>query len=285
MKTKTQTKRHQKASKKPFKHAKKLKKQAVESCIQVDGATTAESTALARAAALGDSFTRVTYPTADLIAEAKELCTARDDVPDLASRGYPVTSEHFDRIDAYARLISRIEVQQMLMLETQVHETAEAEAKRDRLLTIRERLERIVEAAGIRAVPNDFTNLDALQKSMNNFANFIREKFALLSDTATVTALLAEVEVVSESAVQARMASKQLANQRTLRTKAIDQLKRLLFDELRHVSKQGLAAYPDDVMRDMAYRLERLGSKDKRAKKTPEVPVTPDELKSPDVAA
>ena len=286
MKTKTQTKRHQKASAKPMKHAKRLKKEAKQSCIRVDDATPEESAALVQAAALSDSFARVTQPSSDLIAEAKEMSTARDDVADLMRRGYPVTSEHFDRIETYARLISRLEVQQTLMLETQVHETADAQAKRDRLFTIQERLMRIVEAAGVEngKFTSDFTNLDTLRKSMLDFSNFIREKFTQLSDADTVRALLSEADALVESAVETRMASKQIAKQRTLRTKAIDQLKRLLFDEMRHVSKQGLAAYPDDVMRDLAYRLERFASKNKRAKNAPETPVTP-ELKAPDFAA
>lgn len=64
------------------------------------GLTPEKPRAVTRAAALGDSFTRVTYPTADLNAEAKEMCTARDDVAEFTLRGDPVTSGNFDRIDA-----------------------------------------------------------------------------------------------------------------------------------------------------------------------------------------
>ena len=56
-------------------------------------------------------------------------------------------------------------------------------------------------------------------------------------------------------------------------------------DTMRHISKQGLAAYPDDVTRDRVYRLERLTSAKKPAKKTEDPPAASADDATNEVAA
>jgi hypothetical protein len=56
---------------------------------------------------------------------------------------------------------------------------------------------------------------------------------------------------------RARAEGKRLAKERATGTRTMGQLKRLLFDQLRHLSTQGFSAYPHDLNRLAAYGLAR----------------------------
>ena len=64
-----------------------------------------DNSMLLEAAHLGDDFVRVPYPVVDLLAEAREMLPARDDVPELVKRGYAITDEMFGRVEVLASLL------------------------------------------------------------------------------------------------------------------------------------------------------------------------------------
>ncbi len=270
-----------------MKNQKKKVPQHSNDSVIPSKAVTEESMRVA-ATSLGDSFARVSYQSADLLAEASEMIIARSDAPDLAARGYSVTPETFDRIDLLARMLTAAEVDQELIIEDRKLKTSDADEKRARLLVIRDRLARIGEAAGLpeSLFSVDASRFDTISRDMLKVIGKVRKSISKLPDQAQVETFIDEAKSLIKAERVSRSEGAQFANDRSAATRLVDQIKRLLFDELRHVSKQGTAAYPDDPKRDLAYRLDALYRKSKRSKSdSPVDPEAPVALEKPDVAA
>ena len=241
-----------------------------------------EAAMRARAAALGDSFPRVKARSADLLTQANKLAPAIADVSELAARGYPVTHDHYQCVAILARMLTDIEVTQAIVAEDRKVKTAQAEAHRARLLVIRDLLARVGEAADL---PESYFMVDGneiatFRRGMLNMVGFVRKHQTQLADHARVEALLIEAETLLRNEDGLRGEGSELGVDRTEVTKTGDQIKRLLFDQMRHLSKQGLAAYPDDPKRELLYAWAWRPSK-KSKKEAPE----PTELSDSDVAA
>jgi len=97
-----------------------------------------------------------------------------------------------------------------------------------------------------------------------------------LPDKAKLAAWVAEVRSLVNDEKAARARSREFEAQRQATTRRMDQLKRLLFDQMRRISKLGLAAYPGDLKRQIAYGLDRFVGKRRKAGE-PSNEETPDE--------
>ncbi len=221
-------------------------------------------------ASLGASFQRTTYSVADLTAEATEMLVAKTDVTDLVRREYPVTEASFERIELLLEVLLPLEVEQVMLFEARKVKTAAAEETRQKLLVKRELLSRIGEAAELapEVFMVDSTRHEELHRGMTRLVSIVRQHRAKLADKARVDDLLEEVEQLIKNEETARKQVQALSDERMLATLKADQAKRLMLDEMRHISKQGLAAYPNDPSRDRAYRLERLTNR--KSKKKPD---------------
>jgi len=235
------------------------------------------------AGAIGDSFTRVNYPSADVIAETTEMLPARADVKAFQARGYPVTTTMFDRLTILLALLTPAEAQQSMAIEDRKVKTAEAEGSRDRLLAIRDHLAAIGEAGGLLSATFtvDTARYDVLVTDTKEMIDKVRRLRAQMSDKAVVDALLNEAEALIDADAQSRAAANALADQKKVSTLLADQIKRLLVDQLRHISRQGLAAFPNDITRERMYRLERFAGRRSPKKKGDETePVADDAVDS-----
>lgn len=243
-----------------------------------------ESTILEEAAQLGSNYPKVAYPTVDMLAETREMLLARGDVPDLMSREYAVSDAMFMRLEFLSSLLGPRSVRAEAPRD-RPDKTEAAEASRASLMSIREQLALIGVAAGFKA--SDFTvDLTSYNRLVDSMAGVIGDVVDMrdeLPDKAKVDALVAEATVLIDAELAARLKGAVLSKQRINTTKTVGQLKRLLLDQLRHLSKQGLAAYPGDAVRELWYRLDRFQSGSKKGDSV--APVTPALTDDPGVAA
>jgi hypothetical protein len=187
--------------------------------------------------------------------EAEDLLLARADAADMAKRGYPVADWMFEQI-AMLVLLLRSSFSSRAMVGDEQRTVAEtAAAARSRMFVIRERLGAICDAVGFDSevlsapVPR---GVDDIGEHMAALCDVLRPHVARLPDRAVVEALLVEVEQL-------------VVDEKT--TLTVHQLKRMLYDQVRRVSKQGLSAYPNDPARALSYRLERFAKPSGGAKK------------------
>lgn len=222
-----------------------------------------EDSLLAEAIALGSAFSTVTSHPADLIADAEELLKARGDASDLMKRKYRVTAGMFTRVELLMRLINAGIAAQGRQVEASKAKTASADAARARLIVLRGQLAGIAKAAGI---PAPLFSLDTKNTARLNVVMMKMEE--VLDNVAAYREHMPDLERVDALVAEAR---KLIAEQKETRTDArlmragtsSDSLRqaqyiRLLMDVLQHLSNQGLAAYPDDAVREPLYRLDHV---------------------------
>lgn len=241
-----------------------------------------DNSMLLEAAHLGDDFVRVPYPVVDLLAEAREMLPARDDVPELVKRGYAITDEMFGRVEVLASLLGPTAVRAEVD-EDRGDNTETAKRAREVLLSTREQLMRI--GAVIDLDPQIFTidsrRYDSLVDTMATVIHKVTAHRDELPDREKVDALIAQAQELIEAELASRVAGKFVAAKHADNTKRVNQLKRLLFDQMRYISKIGYAAYSGDAIRDVSYGLPRLVSTSGKHKQND---VSPTELTNTKVA-
>ncbi len=242
---------------------------------------TADS-ALSEATQLGDHFVRVPYPVIDLLAEAREMLPARHDVPELVRRGYVIADEMFDRIEVFASLLGPTAVRAEVD-EERGDNTEAATHAREVLLSTRDQLMRIGAVVGLD--PQIFTidsrRYDSLVDTMARVIHKVAAHRNELPDREKVDALIAQAQQLIKAELASRVAGTFVAAKHADNTKLVNQLKRLLFDQMRYVSKIGYAAYSGDAIRDVSYGLPRLASTSRKHKQND---VSPTELTDTKVA-
>jgi fructoselysine-6-P-deglycase FrlB-like protein len=246
---------------------------------RISGAVPTEKSIMAEVHAQGPVFSVVKQPPADLIADADEMLAFRGDAKDMAARGYWVTDGMFTRMQLLADLLTRYATgQDESALETKA-KVEEAERARVRLLEIRESLARIGVAAGLQ--PSQFSlRLDATKRlsfvllNMKKVLLVVKKYRTKLPDRALVDAMVAEAtQLISANATLRAKASSD-RGARSMDGQVGQQLARMLFEVLQHLSHQGLAAYQKDLSRRAAYRLDHVYAR-RGARSTPDAPTTP----------
>ena len=250
--------------------SKKAKPQEAALIQPIQPTEITEETVLAEALALGPDFLRVKVSADDLVAETEELSQARGDVKELAARGFPVTFEMFDRIQIIANMLAPGAATRSLVRDERKAKTRTANDARARLIAIRERLGLLGAAAGIdrRQLRIKTRGAEKVGERMREMIDVVQKSRARFSDLATLDSLIAEATLLIDQEKASRLAGGRLSDRSEATTRRIGQLKRLLFDQLHHISRQGLAAFPDDPSRDRWYRFERFVSKPSKKKLT-----------------
>jgi len=239
-----------------------MSKQAKTNAAEAISTTrTTEAGILTDAERMGDEFTRVPYPTVALLAEAREMELAKPDLPDLVQRGYDISAESFERLAMLALLLGPNGIRAILP-EKRVKRTEVAEESREKLLAIREQLALIGEAGGVDAADFvlDTRRYDVLVDSVATVLQNVKANRAKMADKKRVDALVAQAAALIQIEMTSRLDGSVIAAQRSELTRRVHQIKRMLYDQMRHISKQGLAAYPGDPVRGVYYRLDRLTS-------------------------
>ncbi|MBI5498577.1 MAG: hypothetical protein HY904_26485 [Deltaproteobacteria bacterium] len=218
---------------------------------------------LAEAAALGDHFSEVTSHPADVIADAEEMLGARQDLADLIAREYPVSEGMLKRIELLKDLLSPHAAELVRSAAASTLKTQDADAACDRLVAIRGELGKIGDAAGI---PADLFSLQSRKTQRLNVVmmrmDVVLENVAAvrahLPDKARVDRLVVEARDLIDQQKAARRAARLMRADRGQGSLQQERLERLLMDVMMHVSKQGLAAYPNDPTREARYRLDNV---------------------------
>jgi len=244
-----------------------------------------EASLLADAKRAKKGLPRLTLPLVDILAETREMMLARGDAKELGARRYKVSDASFERIRLLAKLLGARPAEEAEVTEDRSESTEEANVARERLVEIREQLSLIGEAGGIEAAffSIDTRRYDLMISSMNSLINRVVRKRRIMPDPETVDVLIKEARQLIEHEQASRLESAGLERERHETMQVTAQLKRMLVEELRHLSKQGLAAFPGDVKRELWYRLDRFSV---RSKSKATVPVAPDapELQADGVA-
>lgn len=219
---------------------------------------------LAEAALLGDSFRVVPVHPADLLADAEELLRFRSDAPELTARGYDVSDAVYERLALLVGLLRPFASRQAVA--EQSLQTVEAEDARLRLLVIGDRLSRIGLAAGLPVglcslAPSDTTRLNMVAMRIDDGLAAVKAHLHELPDRARVQELVLEARALIDAHKDSRRAAHVMPAQHSREADTAARLERLLLDTLQHLSRQGLAAYPDDPSREPAYLLEHVGGR------------------------
>jgi hypothetical protein len=212
---------------------------------------------------LGERFTPVSCHPADLVADADEMLEVKSDLPDLVARKYRVSEGLFTRIELLRNEVAALLAEHDRLQVLSKQQTESAEAARLELLEIRRQLARLGKAAGLTA------SLFSLETKKSTRLNVVMMKVSeVLANVAAVRSLLPDPDRVEklESRARAlieahraqRVGARLMGVERTGQTATRDQLLRLLFDALSHLSAQGLAAYPNDARREVHYRLDHV---------------------------
>jgi len=222
-----------------------------------------ESGLLKEASTLGTSFAPISAGVGDVIADAHEMKSARGDVNELKRRGYYVTEHHFDRLELLIEMLVPLGARQKKAIEARRRKTLAGEEARAKLLVNRERLARIGVAGGLPAslfqmTTRSTSRLNTVMNEVDEVLQLIEEHRASLPDQDTVDDLVAESRQLIEENRQSRLAGKIIGGDRSITTITTGQLCRLLVNVMQHLSKQGLAAFPDDPTRETAYRLDNI---------------------------
>ena len=224
----------------------------------------------------------VPFPVVDLLAEAREMLPARQDVPELVKRGYAIADEMFDRVEVLASLLGPTAVRAEVE-EDRAKNTEAARRARELLLSTREQLMRITAVVGLdpQLFAVDTRKYDLLIDNMATVIHKVTAHRDELPDRDKVDALIVQAQQLIEAELASRVEGTFVAAKHAENTKRVHQLKRLLFDQMRYISKIGYAAYADDAIRDVSYRLPRLVSSSGKHKQND---VTPTELTDTKVA-
>ncbi|MBE2251178.1 MAG: hypothetical protein IAE78_16685 [Myxococcus sp.] len=222
-----------------------------------------EQSLAAEAAALGDAYSEVTAHPADLLADAAEMLKAKSDAAALAERGYAISPGVFTRIELLAGALTPMSAQQVRQVEASKVKTAEAEAARERLLTIRGEIARIGHAAGLPtgvfSLETDRTQrLNVVMMKMEEVLLNVAAYWAHLPDKKRLEALVTEARALIDAQKAARQDARLLRTDRSLDSRKAGRYERLLLNAMQHVSAQGLAAFPNDPVREPVYRLDHV---------------------------
>lgn len=219
------------------------------------------STLEAEAAMLGDAFTPVTSHPADLVADADEMLLARGDAAELARRGYKVSDGQFERVAILRSMLAPLAAQQTRVVEVSKVKTEAAETARLRLLEIRGEFARIGKAAGLPSglfslETNNTQRLNVVMMKMDEVLHNVQAFRTFLPDQARVDQLVIEARGLLDAQRINRQEARLLRNDGTLDNRKQARLERLLLTAMQYLSAQGLAAWPNDPVREPRYRLD-----------------------------
>lgn len=217
----------------------------------------------AEAAALGDKFSVVAYPPGDLIADAREMLDARPDIQDLVARGYPVSEALIDRIEILVAKLTPFEVEQRLTSSASLLTTTELDRTRRRLLEIRSELARVAKAAGLPATivslkTNNTQRINVVAQKMDEVLDSVGRLKSRMPDRQRVGDLLTEGRGLLEAFNTDRRNARYQRISNAINTRQQERYERLLLNALMYLSAQGLAAYPNDPVREVRYRLDHI---------------------------
>ena len=229
------------------------------------GAPTRESLT-AEAKALPESFAKAGVTTADALAESSQMQPMRADVVELASRGFRITPEMFDRLVLLSVMLAELVARRMREMSDRKRLIALSEQIRAPLVAIRERIADLAAAAGIdtgrysiSSLPNARLN-DLMLRMTAIVANAEADR-EQMPDRVVFDALITDAKELLE---KHRVVRDSAGASTDLHAQSADmegRLKCLLLQVLRHISKQGVAAYPGDISRRNAYELEIIRSR------------------------
>ena len=218
-----------------------------------------EASLLTEAQALGSHFERAPVKMMEVIEKARELLLARGDVPDLIARGYRVNDTMFERVKLIRGMLTPDANESAEPAEASTEMTKAASEMRARLMSIHGRLKRLGAAGGVDSgvFEIDSHNIPTVVSSMAAMISKLRGVQHLLPDQKQVEALVAEATALVETEQQSRSEAQVRSSKNREMVLQVAQLKRLIFDQIRHLSVQGLAAYPNDMVRELSYGLKR----------------------------
>ncbi|MCU0699464.1 MAG: hypothetical protein MUC96_23405 [Myxococcaceae bacterium] len=217
----------------------------------------------AEAALLGDAFPAVSSHPADLVADADELLLARADAPELARRGYHVADGQFERVALLRSMLAPLAAEQTRVAEVSKVKTEAAEAARARLLAIRSSLAAIGKAAGLPAGvfsldTSHTTRLNVVMMKMEEVLHNVQAYRSHLPDQQRVDGLVTEARGLIDAQRANRQEARLLRTDGSLESRKQARLERLLLNAMQYLSAQGLAAFPEDPVREPRYRLDHV---------------------------
>lgn len=227
-----------------------------------DGPVTLESLE-AEAIALGDKFSFVSLHSADMIADAEEMLAGREqDLAEFIEREYPVTSDHYDRIVLLCEIMAPAKTEGDVANESGKTQTADANAKIDKLLDNRRQFANLGRAAGLPEslfsldVRSNTRRLNVIAMRMEEVAANVERFEKRMPDKKNLARLLESTREILGAQKRARRQAKLLRTQRTLDTLRAEQYERLLLNILMYLSAQGQAAFYGDKAREARYALD-----------------------------
>ncbi len=217
----------------------------------------------AEAAMMGDSFTRVSAALADLIADADEMLSASEDLNDLRSRGYAISAGMLTRIKLLRDQLAPLAARREQVAALSAAAVGQAEAARKELLRIRRALAGIAHAAGLPEMlfslqSTRSNRLNVVMMRLDEVLNQVDAFHEQLPDRARVDTLVVRARQLIDEQRETRSSARLTAADGGMETRTQQRLARLLLDAMIYVSAQGLAAYPDDPMREKRYRLDHV---------------------------
>jgi len=222
-----------------------------------------EAALLEEAAALDPSLPRIAISRGDLVADAKELQGASSDLEELMRRKYVINAHTLHRLELLTGLLTPYVVEGDLALSEAEARTASTDVARVRLLAIRTQLAMIAASGGL---PAEWFKL-SLRKTdrINPVVQRPREILLLankkkddLPDPERVAALIAEGRRLVDAHLELRAERSELRGKGGAASGLVEQLTRLLWDVMLHMSTVGLAAFPEDPSREARYRLDHV---------------------------
>lgn len=217
----------------------------------------------AEAALLGDNFPSVSSHPADLVADADEMLLARADAAELARRGYKISDGQFERVALLRAMLAPLAAEQTRVAEVSKVKTEAAEAARLRLLGIRSALGDIGKAAGLppgifSLETNNTQRLNVVMMKMEEVLENVQAFRSFLPDGQRVDALVVEARALIDAQRTNRQEARLLRTDGSLESRKQARIERLLLTAMQYLSAQGLAAYPDDPVREPRYRLDHV---------------------------
>ena len=224
---------------------------------------------IAEAKALPPTYTRVSVSTADALAESAQMQPMQRDVADLVARGFRVTNEMFMRLVLLSLMLADLVARRMREMSDRKRLIAISEQIRAPLMVIRERIASLAAAAGVDTGRYSLSTLQSqrLNELMLRMSAIIinaeidREQ---MPDRPVFDALVAEGKALLARHQSVRDSADGRGESHAESADMEGRLKYLLMQVLRHLSKQGIAAYPGDISRRNAYELEIIRSRKHR---------------------
>ena len=176
-------------------------------------------------------------------------------------RGYKVSDGHFERVSLLKAMLAPLAAEQTRVAEVSKVKTEAAEAARQRLLGIRSALGDIGKAAGL--PPGIFSldtsntqRLNVVMMKMEEVLENVQAFRPFLPDGARVDALVVEARGLIDAQRTNRQEARLLRTDGSLESRKPARLERSLLTAMQYLSAQGLAAYPEDPVREPRYRLD-----------------------------